>query len=197
MNFAHAPADLIARALAAPLHPDDIGWMIVDTGMSEGRVWARAVCYASADALRKRLDAVLGIDGWSSLLDVVHSDRRMIGMKCRLEARIAGVLVHREDVAPIVETQEEPLKACATNAFKRAALSLCCAAYLRSLDPVAVKVAKKGAWRGEHRKDDGTTVSFHWDLPDDHWSRLLDTYLKGQEKLQADLEQLATTMGTP
>jgi hypothetical protein len=193
VNFAHAPAALIARALAAPLHPDDIHWMLIDTGISDKKPWARAVCYANADALRKRLDAVLGIDGWSSTLEVVHSDRRVIGMKCRLEARVGGVLVHREDVAPLVDAQEEPLKACATNAFKRAALSLCCAAYLRSLDPVAVKVEKKAAWRGEHRQDDGSIVHFRWELPDDHWHRLLDAYLKGQEKLQAELDKLTPT----
>lgn len=196
MILADAPASLIAKALAAPLHPDEIGWMLVDTGFSDGQVWARAIPYASADALRKRLDTVLGIDGWSSMLDPIYSDRRMVGMKCRLEARIAGAMVHREDVAPIDEQQDEALKACASNAFKRAALSLCCAAYLRSLLPVAVKIEKKGKWKGEHRNDDNTVRHFRWDLPDDHWSRLLDQFLKAQDELKDMLEQLTPTPGT-
>lgn len=190
MNFAHAPAELIMRALAAPLNPNDVRRMLVETGYSDRQVWGYAIGYTTADAMRKRLDAVLGLGGWSSALEVIHSDRRLVGMRCRLEVTIAGVLVHREDVAPLDESADDALKACASNAFKRAAQALCVFAYLRNQERVRIELLKKGGRPGRHQNDDGTWRDFHWDIPQAAFDQELRLWNSAWKAIEEDLAKL-------
>ncbi len=190
MNFAHAPAELVTRALGAPMNPNDVRRMLVETGYSDKQIWGYAIGYATADAMRKRLDTVLGLGGWSSTLEVIRSDRRVVGMKCRLDVTIAGMLVHREDVAPLDESADDALKACASNAFKRAAQALCVFAYLRNQERVHIEVVKKGGRPGVHQNEDGTRRDFRWDIPQAAWDDELRIYNKAWHAIEEDLAKL-------
>lgn len=164
--------------------------MLVETGYRDKQVWGYAIGYATADAMRKRLDTVLGLGGWSSTLEVIHSDRRVVGMKCRLDVTIAGVLVHREDVAPLDETSPDALKACASNAFKRAAQALCVLAYLRNQERVHIEVLKKGGYPGQHRNEDNTQRDFRWDIPQAAFDEELRVWNKAWHAIEEELAAL-------
>lgn len=180
-------AQLLTRMLAAPLHPDRLRWKVVAAGLSDRRVWARILPYAPADALRERLDATVGIGGWTSALEVITTGPEP-GVKCRLAVSFAGQWVHREDVAPFTEV--DPLKGAASNAFKRAAAALGVAAYVRHLEPIAAEIVKDGRYAGVLRQADGSERPFRWNLPHDAWTRLLTDYLRVGDEVKAMRERL-------
>lgn len=104
------------RVLRAPFPTDAVGWVVVATtnklpkdDPNYRECWAP---YVEAPHIRDRLDQVAGADGWSVDLEAVGST----DIICRLT--IAGIT--RADVGS-GKGADEPLKAAATDAMKRAA----------------------------------------------------------------------------
>src|SRR3990167_7214563 len=106
----------IANALSAPFKEADVSWVVVATAnkntpqMTE--LWAP---YLEADPIIDRPDQVLGADGWS--LDIeVAGERAAI---CRLT--ILGVTKAGAGQIAADQKTDQPFKAAATDALKRAA----------------------------------------------------------------------------
>lgn len=122
--------DEVAEALAAPFPEKDVQWVIVATKNKDKPdhidCWAP---YLDADAIRDRLDEVCGPGGWAIDIEAA-GDYAMI---CRLT--ILGVT--RADVGEVDEKKrkdsDQPLKAAATDALKRAAVNFGIGRYLHKV----------------------------------------------------------------
>ena len=107
----------IAKALAAPFKESDVSWVVVATSnkntpqMTE--LWAP---YVEAEPILDRLDDVVGPGGWSLDIEVV-GDRSAI---CRLT--ILGVTKAGAGQIAAEQKTDQPFKAAATDALKRAAV---------------------------------------------------------------------------
>ena len=118
----------IAKALAAPFREADVSWVVVATSnkntpqMTE--LWAP---YLEADPIIDRLDEVLGPDGWS--LDIEAVGER--GAICRLT--ILGVMKAGAGQIAADQKTDQPFKAAATDALKRAAVLFGIGRYLHKV----------------------------------------------------------------
>ena len=97
-----------------------------------------ALCYLTSRDVMKRLDDVLGIDGWQT--KIVGYGERVI---CEMTCKINGVWITKSDGAG--ETQVEGEKGAITDAIKRAAVSFGVGRYLYYLS----------AWRDSWRPMNG------------------------------------------
>jgi len=118
----------IAKALSAPFKESEVSWVVVATTnkntpqMSE--LWAP---YLEADPIIDRLDDVLGPGGWS--LDIeAAGDRAAI---CRLT--ILGVTKAGAGQIAADQKTDQPFKAAATDALKRAAVLFGIGRYLHKV----------------------------------------------------------------
>src|SRR3990167_10981429 len=118
----------IAHKLAAPFKEADVSWIVVATAnkntpqMTE--LWAP---YLEADPIIDRLDQVLGPDGWSLDIEAV-GDRAAI---CRLT--ILGVTKAGAGQIAADQKTDQPFKAAATDALKRAAVLFGIGRYLHKV----------------------------------------------------------------
>jgi hypothetical protein len=180
--------------LAGPLHPDQVRWKVCASGVSDRKPWARILPYTTADAMRERLDATVGIGGWNSTIEIITAGPQP-GVKCRIELDFAGRWIHREDVAPF--TEQDPLKGGASSAFKRAAAALGVAAYLRHVEPVSAEVTKDGDHLYVHRDPEtGSERTFRWNLPHDIWTRMLSDYVNAVDDVRAMQKRMELMAGT-
>jgi len=107
----------IAKALAAPFKESDVSWVVVATSnkntpqMTE--LWAP---YLEADPIIDRLDQVVSPSGWGLDIEAV-GDRAAI---CRLT--ILGVMKAGAGQIAADQKTDQPFKAAATDALKRAAV---------------------------------------------------------------------------
>ena len=107
----------IAKALSAPFKESDVSWVVVATTnkntpqMTE--LWAP---YLEADPIIDRLDQVVGPSGWGLDIEAV-GDRAAI---CRLT--ILGVMKAGAGQIAADQKTDQPFKAAATDALKRAAV---------------------------------------------------------------------------
>jgi hypothetical protein len=178
----HVPS-LEVRTLTAPFHPDQVHWMVAQTGIGDGGlIWARIVPYVTADTLRERLDVALGIDGWTSHLEEVTLGTQ-VGFKCRLRVRLHGRWIYREDVAPL--TEEDALKGGASSAFKRACLALGVGSNLRRRTAVFAEIVTKGEHTGVHINKNGTEKTFRWRVPSDELRDMLEDYVTVKDQIAA------------
>ncbi len=117
--------DEVVQALAAPFPEKDVSWVIVATKNKNKPdhtdLWAP---YLDADAIRGRLDQVCGPGGWA--VDIEAASPTSI--ICRLA--ILGVT--RADVGDGKDA-DQPLKAAATDAIKRAAINFGIGRYLHNV----------------------------------------------------------------
>jgi len=130
----------IAKALAAPFREADVSWVVVATSnkntpqMTE--LWAP---YLEADPIIDRLDEVLGPDGWS--LDIEAVGER--GAICRLT--ILGVMKAGAGQIAADQKTDQPFKAAATDALKRAAVLFGIGRYLHKVQNEWRKPTAEGA----------------------------------------------------
>lgn len=92
---------------------------------------ALAIAYIDARAVMKRLDDVLGVDGWEDRYTVLDDGC----VVCTLKCRIAGQWVTKEDVGGESDQKDvgDKRKASFSDAFKRAAVKFGVGRYLYSL----------------------------------------------------------------
>jgi len=86
-----------------------------------------ALCYLTSRDVMKRLDEVLGVDGWQTR--IVDYGKRVV---CEMSCKINGEWITKSDGAG--ETQVEGEKGAITDAIKRAAVSFGVGRYLYYLD---------------------------------------------------------------
>lgn len=125
---AYSNFEEIQKALAAPFPRAEVLGRI-GTKSKDGKK-AQVLAYVDARTVMKRLDAVLGIDGWTDEMRPIADGK---GFVCRLGVRVpGGDWIYREDVADL--SQVEAVKGGASDAFKRAAVKFGVGRYLYDLD---------------------------------------------------------------
>jgi hypothetical protein len=109
-------------ALKAPFDPREVQWRVGSVNKDKTR--GTALAYVEARAVMKRLDSVFGPSGWSFELRPVEG-----GFIGRLTVTWpSGKVTVREDAG--ASSDMEPLKGGASDALKRAAVSLGVGRYL-------------------------------------------------------------------
>lgn len=93
------------------------------------------LCYIDSRDLYDRLDDVVGFGNWTREIVAVHPDQSVTG---RLSIRINGEWILHEDIGypnnPGSDREDEPLKAAASDAFKRAGVGFGIGRYLYTID---------------------------------------------------------------
>jgi hypothetical protein len=122
-------AKAIARQLALPFTPSEVRYK---PGAISG-TRALALAYVDARVVQTRLDAVLGLDGWSDSYLPLPSG----SVVCRLRCRIGKRWIARSDVGgPSAQDDEgDRTKAAFSDALKRAAVKFGVGRYLYQLPP--------------------------------------------------------------
>lgn len=117
-------------ALVAPFAAKEVHWRVGST--TKDKTKGTALAYVEARAVMKRLDSVFGPAGWSFTLRDIAG-----GFVGRLTVTWpSGSITNREDVG--ASSEIEPLKGGASDALKRAAVSLGIGRYLYYLPTVWV-----------------------------------------------------------
>lgn len=113
--------------LDEPFGQSELEWRVQSSGMSNGRPYARILCYVTARAIQNRLDEVCGKAGWmTEYKSIGHND-----FICKLSINVDGVWVSKEDGAG--ETNIEEIKGGISGALKRVASQWGIGRYLYSL----------------------------------------------------------------
>lgn len=117
-------ANEVAAALAEPFDSKFIKWK--PQAVSGNR--CLAVAYLDVRAILKRLDGVLGINGWQD----DYEFRDCGSVVCRLQVHVGGVWVTKVDVGSPSEQPDagDRLKAAVSDALKRAATKVGVGRYL-------------------------------------------------------------------
>src|SRR3990167_8277112 len=119
----------IAHKLAAPFKESEVSWVVVATSnkntpqMTE--LWAP---YVEADPIMDRLDAVVGPGGWSMGIQGIGTREAI----CRLT--VLGVMKAGVGQLALDAQTDQPFKAAATDALKRAAVLFGMGRYLHRVD---------------------------------------------------------------
>ena len=154
--------------LRKPFLPGEIEWRIGRAGKkSDGKIWANALAYVTARAVRDRLDDVFGICGWREEYRAV-ADMPKEGIICRLWFKVGDEWLWREDGAQ--QTDIESFKGGISDSLKRAAASPGIGRYLYNLDETWVEVSPTGRKSADFphygalpKKDGGD--AFYWSTP--------------------------------
>lgn len=137
----------LADALRAPFPVEDINWRPQGKPAPNARV--QVVAYLDARAVQDRLDAVLGIAGWSFDWQPVATNDRGEVVTAKGVLTIAGV--SKSDVG--TASTFEPSKGAVSDALKRAAVQWGIGRYLYELPAVWITLDDKGHI-GEHSLSD-------------------------------------------
>ena len=137
------PVTTLFDRLAEPFPADCVEWR-AQTVTSDGRK-AMALAYIDARSVMIRMDEVLGPENWRD--SYRHEGGRMI---CKLELRINGEWLHKEDGSG--DSQFEGEKGGISGALKRAAVKWGIGRYLYDVDALWVECEsyedrnKRGKW---------------------------------------------------
>lgn len=127
----------IQVALAAPFTPEQIEWRVQGRGGKGER--AQVVAYVDARDIQNRLDAVVGMGGWSFTWEPIVVE----GGELRVAKGSLTIFgVTREDVG--AASNYEPSKGAVSDALKRAAVGFGIGRHLYDLPAVWVTLDDKG-----------------------------------------------------
>ena len=116
----------ILSQLKEPFKPSEIHWRI--GRKSKGKDKGTALAYLDARNVMKRLDDVLGMEGWQDKYIETRSGRVI----CELSVKVGEFWVTKSDGAG--DTNIEGEKGAVSDAFKRAAVKFGVGRYLYYLD---------------------------------------------------------------
>ena len=150
-----AASDPLDR-LRDPFPDAALTWKIQTCGENDRGVWALVVPYLKTDAIRDRLDTVIGPANWKTEQFIPGPAG---GLQCGLSIRVDGEWLTKWDGAD--NTEIESIKGGMSDAFKRAARCWGIGRYLTSLDAQFATISDRGTFRGKTKS--GTT--FRWDPP--------------------------------
>lgn len=127
----------IAAQLAAPFAPEQVEWR--PQGRPTPGKPCQLVAYVDARCVQERLDAVLGVGGWSWELEPIVVDGGELKVA---RGRLTIMGVSKDDVG--TASSFDPSKGCASDALKRAAVQWGIGRYLYALPPVKVTLDERG-----------------------------------------------------
>lgn len=131
----------VMAALAAPFEREDVKWRV--GSLSAARDKGFPLAYIPAEAVKERLNTVLGIENWSVEYTPVVSNGFVMGMMCKLTITVNGQVVSKEDVG-VPTNEHDLLKTASADALKRAAVNLGVGAYLYSMKSSYMPVNERG-----------------------------------------------------
>jgi hypothetical protein len=116
----------IMTELREPFDPVEVQWRIDGRAGQDGK--ARCVPYVDARTVIRRLNMVLGGDGWQTRYKLLGPQ----DVQCRLMVRFPGhkEWVSREDVGESGDGQDNKLKSAFSDSLKRAAVQFGVGAYI-------------------------------------------------------------------
>lgn len=127
----------IYQLLSAPFQDEINGivypsckWLPKDGKSNRGKI--TCFPYVTGAQVKKRLNSVLGLDGWMSEMSPQPNGAVFTKLSCY----IAGKWIDKTDVG--VESRESKEKGAATDSLKRAAVSFGVGAYLHKLGPKTI-----------------------------------------------------------
>lgn len=144
-TFEFPPPDsaVLAAALAAPFRDEELKWRAGATWEQNGVKFTRPLVYVDVRTVCNRLDAVLGIHGWSSEITPISSGIYC----CKITAHALGG-VSRMDIGQAGENEAEREKSGVSDAIKRAAVQFGVGRYLYGLEQMPVQMERVGPnWR--------------------------------------------------
>lgn len=146
--------------LDEPFSPIDIEWRIGRCGEGQHGVWAVALAYIDARAVRSRLDQTCGKTGWKIEQPVpVHSGGQLVGFMVGISIWDGQKWNTKWDGADVTET--EAFKGGLSSAVRRAAAAHGIGAYLYGLgeEYCEISMERKPDWRYAKTKDGKV---FYW-----------------------------------
>ncbi len=144
--------------LKEPFEPQEIEWRFLQSGMKNGKPWARVAAYVTARGIQNCLDNVCGVAGWQTRMKPDSG-----GVICELGLWDEDSWVWRADGAPYSDI--EGYKGAISGALKRAAVSFGIGRYLYGL-PVCWAIfvdEHQGMYRGQVKGE--KTKWFDWNPP--------------------------------
>lgn len=127
--------ETLLKQLKNPFDPKFVKWRVGATNADKTK--GIALAYIDSREVAKRLDDVMGLDGWQKKLVGVDG-----GFTCAVLLKINDEWVGKENAAG--NTKVEPLKGGASDAFKRAAADWGVGRYLYYLPNVWVPIKQQG-----------------------------------------------------
>lgn len=114
--------------LKALFDPQDLEWRIAESGKTDGKIWARCLCYIQNRAIMNRLDDVVGPANWKNRFFRGPNG----GVLCGISIKIDGEWVEKIDGAD--NTDIEAVKGGLSDSMKRAGVQWGIARYLYDLE---------------------------------------------------------------
>lgn len=136
----------LATALQRPFDPqEDLEWKAQSCGKNDRGFWALVVPYIKANAIRDRLDEVVGPENWKTEKFEPGADG---GLQCGLSLRINGEWITKWDGAENMGDQAGmSIKGGMSDAFKRVARAWGIGRYLTRVEVGFGTVAENGSIR--------------------------------------------------
>lgn len=150
----------VMARLTAPFKLHELKWRPLSSGIKEGKPWIIAAPFVSSQVLMRRLDAVLGVDGWGITYDT-HGN----SMVCSLKVKIGAEWIVKSGAAGI-SSEIEPVKTASTSSFKRACSTLGVGRYIAEIEPGFGIISEHGQYKGAAKhKSSGEYSYFKWNPP--------------------------------
>jgi len=130
----------VLAELSKPFPASELEWRVGSTNADKTK--GIALAYLTARAVMDRLDAVLGIGGWSDAYQPIITNQGLLGFTCTLSIWVDGMLISKQDAADISDI--ESVKGGVSDALKRAAVKFGVGRYLYNLPNVWVPIASAG-----------------------------------------------------
>lgn len=161
----------IRKELSKPFGDKDVEWRISQAGRSSnGKVWAKVVCYVTSRAIQDRLDEVVGPENWRNEYAELPNQKELgQGCLCGLSIRIGDEWITKWDGAN--NTEKEPIKGGLSDAMKRAAVQWGLGRHLYGLGDNFAQVhenrntAAYSARTNVGNKQNPEWVMVHWSPP--------------------------------
>lgn len=180
------------KRLSEVFSPSDLEWRIQKSGVTNGRPYARILCYVTSRAVQNRFDEVCGPADWKNEIrevSTIHewTDKNGNMHKDNSTAYIQGISIRVGDEwitkwDGADETNIEAVKGGISGALKRAAVLWGVGRYLYNLGDSWAQFLPEGQ-RGQYSwYDSETKKTYHWnppELPD--WAKPKITYVRDEE----------------
>ena len=150
----------LAAALQRPFDPtEELEWKIQSCGKNDRGLWALAVPYIKANAIRDRLDDVVGPENWKT---EKFEPGAAGGLQCGLSLRISGEWITKWDGAENMGDQAGmSIKGGMSDAYKRVARVWGIGRYLARVEVGFATIAENGKFRGKTKDK----KPFKWNPP--------------------------------
>lgn len=117
--------------LQEPFREDEVEWRIMQSGFSDGKPWAKVICYIQSRAIMDRLDEVCDPESWRDEYREWHEGSGQSSQLCGISIKCGDEWIIKWDGAE--NTDIEGVKGGLSNAFKRAAVKWGMGRYLYNI----------------------------------------------------------------